>query len=68
MNISDWPFAVATAVGLLVAAITAVIVNVVGVLAHSINTELRRCQGYDCQSNEQHEEFTFDDEDDFPGG
>jgi hypothetical protein len=66
MHISDWPFVVATAVGLLVAAITAVIVNVVCALAHSINTELRRCQGYDCPSSEQDEEFTF--EDDFPGG
>ena len=56
MNISDWPFVVATAVGILVAAITAAIVNVVGVLAHSINF------------SEQDEEFTFEDDDDFPGG
>ena len=54
MNISDWAFAAATAVGLLVAAITAVIVNVVAALAHSIDF------------SEQDEEFTF--EDDFPGG
>ena len=66
MNISDWAFAVAAAVGVLVAVIATAIVNVVAALAHSINTELRRCQGYDCQSSEQDEEFTF--EDDFPGG